>query len=119
MQIKIANKNYSLYFGWGFLEDVNNRFGFILDIEGADVNTRSNGYPFMIQGLESYDPIAVMKTIQAATATEHNKPAKENIQKLIETKLTEGPKEYKTFVDEIKEEIKKEQWLQAYQNLNL
>ena len=27
MQVKIANKEYTLYFGWDFLDQINNKFG--------------------------------------------------------------------------------------------
>ena len=47
MQIKIANKEYTLYFGWEFLDQINNKFGLKVEAEGQDINTRSAGLPFM------------------------------------------------------------------------
>lgn len=118
MEIKIANNIIALHFGWDFLEQINNHFGFKVDAENdVEINTKSNGFPFMEMGLKSYDPISVVKVIQSATATEKSKPSKANIQKMVEEMLVTDPKAYKAFVDELNEEIKKDKLLQAMKNL--
>lgn len=119
MELKIGNKNYPLYFGWEFLEQVNNLFGFVVDVNGIEINTRMNGFPFMEQGLESYDLIAVQKVIQSATATEKTTPSKANIRKLIEEKLYEGAEAYQEFVEALHSEIKKDKMLKALSELNV
>ena len=118
MQVKIANKEYTLYFGWEFLDQINNKFGLKVEAEGQDINTRSAGLPFMQSGLSSYDPIALVKVIQAGTATEPQKPSLINVRQFVEELLINKPKEYKEFVDELSNEIKKEPMLKAMDKLN-
>lgn len=113
MEIKIANKNYTLYFGWDFLDQINRLFGAKMEVEGQEINTNTGGLAFLEVGLASYDPIAVQKAIQAATSTETTKPALINIRKAVEDKLVNNPKEYKSFVDELRDTVKKDKFLQA------
>lgn len=118
MEFKIANKDYTLHFGWDFLEQINALFGMKIEADGGvEINTRSNGYPFMIQGLESRDPVALQYVIQAATATEKSKPSKVNIRKAILELMQEDIELYKMTVDEILDEIKKDEVLQVIQRL--
>lgn len=116
MEIKIANKNYTLYFGWDFLDRINHEFGIVVESAGQEINTRTGGLAFLEVGLSSYDPIAVQKAIQAATNTETSKPSVVNIRKVIE-EMVQEPKEYKAFVDEMLAEIKKAPLLKAVANL--
>lgn len=113
MEFKIANKNYTLYFGWDFLDQINRHFGAKMEVEGQEINTNTGGLAFLEVGLASYDPIAVQKAIQAAISTESTKPSVINIRKAIEDKLISNPKEYKDFVDELRDTVKKDKFLQA------
>lgn len=119
MQVKIANKEYTLHFGWEFLKEVNKKFGVTIEQGGQEINTRQGGLAFMNAGLESYDPVTVIEVVKAATNTELQKPATVNIQEAVEEKLLSGSKEYKAFVDELKESIKKEPKLKALNELNI
>ena len=118
MQIKIANKEYTLYFGWEFLKEINKSFGITVEQGGQEMNTRQGGLAFMNAGLDSYNPVAIIDIIKAATNTEPQKPATVNVQKAVEEKLLSGTKEYKAFVDELKDTIKKEPMLKALSELN-
>lgn len=118
MIINIANKDYTLYFGWDFLEQVNKIFGAKIDVDGQEINMGTGGLSFLQAGLESYDPITVQKAIQAGTSTETQKPSVANIRKFIESKLTDDVAEYQVFVEEMLEAIKKEPMLKAMANLN-
>ena len=118
MEIKIANKNYTLYFGWDFLDRINTLFGIKIEESGQEINTRTGGLAFMHSGLESNDPTAVAKVIQAATNTEKQQPSTVNIRKFVEEKLINDPKGYKDFVKELNDTIKKEPMLKALTALN-
>ena len=118
MEIKIANKNYTLYFGWDFLDKINYHFGVKVESEGQEINTRAGGMAFMESGLGMNDPITVVKVIQSATATESQKPSVVNIRKFVEGLLIDDQKAYKELVKELAEEIKKEPMLKALTALN-
>ena len=59
-----------------------------------------------------------MKVIQAGKATEPQKPSLVNVRQFVEELLINKPKEYKEFVDELSNEIKKEPMLKAMDKLN-
>lgn len=117
MEIKIANKNYQLYFGWDFLEKINQEFGIKVDVDGQEINTRTGGLAFLNVGLEAYDPIAVQKAIQAATNTAPSKPSIVNIRKFIEDKIIKDLDGYKELTNELASEIKKDPLLKALDKL--
>lgn len=116
MNTTIGSKDYTLHFGWDFLETINNLFGYVTDIEGVSIETKMNGYPFMEMGLGAKDPIAVQKVIQAGTSTEKSKPSKVDIRKFIEDKLIDET--YSDFVEELHQEIKKDKLLSALAKMN-
>ena len=72
----------------------------------------------MHSGLESNDPTAVAKVIQASTNTEKQQPSTVNIRKFVEEKLINDPKGYKEFVKDLNDAIKKEPMLKALTALN-
>ena len=118
MQIKLNGKDFELFFGWDFLEQVNNKFGFVMDVQGVEINTRMNGYPFMEQGLQSYDPTAVVKVIQAGLSTERTQPSKDDIRDFVTEKMVQGKESYKEFVNGLLDEIKKDKMLKALAEVN-
>lgn len=118
MIVKIANKEHELHFGWSFLDRINTTFGIKVEEGEQEINTRTGGLAFMHSGLEANDPTAVLKVIQAGTNTEKQQPSVVNIQKFVEDKLINEPKEYKKFVKELNDTIKKEPMLKALSELN-
>lgn len=113
MQITIEKKDYSLYFGWDFLENVNESLGIEMEVGGQKINTRSAGLNFLQSGLSQYDPITLLKGLKAALATNEQKPSNKALKKWIQELLVDDPKKYKEFIDELSAEIKKEPMLQA------
>lgn len=118
MELKIANKNYTLHFGWSFLEEVNKEFGMKVETGGQEINTRTAGLPFLTSGLESYDPIALAKGIKAAVNTEVNPPSFVNIKKYVEELIVNDTKAYQEVVKDFLTNVKNEPMLKALQNLN-
>lgn len=118
MEIKIKDKAYPLHFGWAFLEEVNKVFGVTVEAEGQEINTRTAGLPFLMNGLATYDPVVVLKAIKCATVTERSKPATLDLQDHLEKLLIEDAKGYKAFVDEMHAEVKKSPLLKAVTKLN-
>ena len=112
MQITINKKVYDLHFGFDFLEEVNKYFGLVIDVEGQEVNTKSGGLNFMLNGLEQYDPIALIKTIRCATSTEKSKPSKADLEAHVMELLNDDEK-YDAFLDELLAEIKKSPLINA------
>lgn len=118
MQIKINEKTYDLYFGWDFLEQINNQLGFEMDVEGQAIKTKTGGMNFLEMGLSQYDPITVVKVIKAATNTLKAKPSTKDIQGHIEELIGGEVNDYTNFVDELHNSIKKDKLLNGLQKVN-
>jgi len=117
MDVKINNKEYTLHFGWDFLEFINDVRGAEIKANGQGINTKTAGLSFLEAGLESKDPTAVRDAIKAGLSTEKSKPSNEDVEDFVKQKLVKTPKQYKDFVEELHEEIKKEPMLKAIINL--
>lgn len=119
MQIKINANEYTLHFGWSFLEEINNVFGVRVEVDGNEMNTRAGGLTFLENGLERFDPITVAKAIKAGTNTYKNQPQFKDIQSYVEGILVKDSQEYVDLAKGILEEIKKEPMLKALNNLKV
>lgn len=117
MEITVASKTYTLYFGFEFLDEINKRMGTTIDVEGQVINTRTAGLNFLQVGLDSYEPTAVVNALVAGTNTSPNKPARVNVESFVREMLIQDHEEYQLFVEELSEEIKKEPMLQAWSKI--
>lgn len=113
MNIEINKKSYDLYFGWDFLEVINELLGFEMMVENQKIPTKTGGLNFLDMGLSQYDPVTVFKAIKAGLSTTKQKPSDGVIKQWITEKITEDIKEYKKLVDELNQAIKKEPMLKA------
>lgn len=113
MKIKLNEKEFELHFGFEFLKEINNSMGVVIEVEGQEINTRTGGLTYLDAGLESYDPVSLIKAIKAGTCTLSSKPSTKDLERYVEDLLVTNTDEYVQLVEELKEEIKKQPMLTA------
>lgn len=119
MIIKINGKEYEMFFGFDFIDYVNNASG--LAFQGVQFGIA--GMKLMMTGMADKSPSAFRTMIKAGTNTLKSKPSNEDLENYIEELLENG--KYEEMFDEVVEEmgkhviilkemgISKEDWLKA------
>lgn len=110
MQLTINNKNYTLYFGLGFLDEINKRQSLVID----NLPTGYGGMSNLYVGLLTDDPSVVVTIIKAATAQALQKPSNEELELFLEHKEEVG--EFDKLANDLFEEIKKSPLLRKAMN---
>lgn len=101
MQITINGKDYDLYFGFDFIDYVNNSKG--LMAQGIALGVA--GMKILTTGLDSKAPSALVTVLKGAINTLKSKPSNEDVEKFIEEMLVNGT--YDDFFDDVLVEMGK------------
>ncbi|MCD2256409.1 tail assembly chaperone [Lactobacillus sp. CC-MHH1034] len=80
MEIVINKKKYTLFFGTKFVRELDK-------IAGLDVNGMGMGFSLAktMPALQQYNPSALSNVIWAATATDPNRPSRDEVDTYIDT----------------------------------
>lgn len=119
MIININEKDYELYFGFDFIDYVNQ----VNSMETQQINLKLAGMKLLAGGIAEKTPSSLRTILKGAMITLKQKPKNQDLDKFIEDLLNED--KYDSFYDEIVMElgkhlvvlkemgITKEQWQQA------
>lgn len=96
MIIKINEKDYTLRFGFDFIDYCNNNAG--LTTQG--VNLGISGVKMLAVGIADKSPSSFRTIIKGATVTERQKPSNEEIENYVNS-LLDNEEEYEKLYDEV------------------
>lgn len=105
MQIKINDEKYNLYFGFDFINFIDEKYPVKINFQGVDVPF-GNALNATINGLEKdRKPTDLIKVLKAATNTLKSKPSNQHLEEHITEMIVND--EYDEFVDELVGKLKK------------
>lgn len=106
MEIILNGKTYNLNFGLRFLDDIDQRFGVTMEVEGQTIKSNVSGLHMAMTGLSTKSPSTLAKVLLCATAGEKQQPSMAELERFIESLIEK--EEYDTFYDELLDELGKQ-----------